>query len=109
MMESDTHHLISECKEMLEQMGKAMHRRQWQEAVGMAAAYATKVTTLKEHPDAPLAELMRLELMHRRTMRWLARQMQSVSHDIGYLEQGGHRLQQGREFLQAGYQQTAKG
>ncbi|MDX8407383.1 MAG: hypothetical protein R8L58_03245 [Mariprofundaceae bacterium] len=108
-MKNDARHLIGECKDMLEQMTKTMHRRQWHEAAGLAAAYAKRVAELKGHPDAPLAELMRLELIHRRTMRWLARQMQSASHDIESLEQGGHRLQQGRRLLQLGYQQAAKG
>ena len=101
--------LIGECNEMLEQMTKAMHRKQWHEAAALAEAYASRVAELKGYADAPLAKMRRLELIHRRTMRWMDRQMQSASHDIGQLERGEHRLQQGRELLQLGYQQAAKG
>ncbi len=100
---SGSHRMVAECRDRLDRMYAMMQRRRWQEAARMAGEYTACVAELKHCHDLPLDELLRLELMHRRALRWLSGQVQSMGHDLECLEEGGRRLQQKREFLERAY------
>jgi len=95
---------IARCKDKLAQLSHAMRRRRWAEAAELAESYAVEIVGLKARSDVPVAELMRLDLMHRRAMRWLSQQMLAISQDIESLDHGARQLHRNRDALSASYQ-----
>jgi len=81
---------ILSCRMMLDNLNKAVQHRQWEQATQIAKDYSQQLLQMDaiEHSPAVMAELVQLDIYHRRMMRLLACKMEAVSEDIQCLESG---------------------
>jgi len=82
--------LVLSCRAMLDDLNKAIQHRQWQKATQIAMDYAQRLRQVDAVNDDPaaMAELVQLDIYHRRTMRVLSSKMEAVNEDIHSLESG---------------------
>jgi len=82
--------LVLSCRAMLDDLNKAVRHRQWKQAAQIAVDYSQLLRQMDAADSAPdvTAELVQLDIYHRRTMRLLSNKMQAVNEDIQSLESG---------------------
>jgi len=80
---------ITVCRCLLNKLDKAIQHRKWSMVSQVTTDYSERIRLLGEvdHADSN-AELIQLEIRHRRCMRMLSRHMKAVAEDISSLEAG---------------------
>jgi len=99
--------LLTACRERLDDLNRAVKRKQWQQAAAIATDYASllaKLGTVDASP-AERGEMVQLDIRHRRCMRQLSRQMSLISEDIASLEAGKKAVQRSRDLTESIYRQ----
>ncbi len=83
-------------------MKRAIQRKQWRDAIEISHIYSTKIQVLTHASEleAPVAELERLSLLHRRSMRQMSNLMDAIKDDMASLESGVKRLRRSKQLLQ---------
>jgi len=81
---------VLSCRAMLDDLNKAVLQRQWQQAAQIAMEYSSLLRQMDvtENSRDMAAELVQLDIYHRRTMRLLSNKMKAVNEDIQSLEFG---------------------
>jgi len=99
--------LMTSCRTMLDDLNKAVQHRQWQQAAQIAMDYSQLLHQIDAFDSSPhvMAELVQLDIYHRRTMRQLSSQMRSVTEDIHSLESGQKAAQRSQALAEQIYTQ----
>ena len=100
-----TAELMLACRTRLDDLNRAFKQRKWLKGSQIAQAYSALLEQLLrlEKSDAEMAELMQLDIRHRRCMRMLSSQMTVVADDISRLQGGEQRVQHSRELAMSIY------
>jgi len=99
--------LLAVCRDRLEDLNAALGRGQWQQASVIAGDYSSLLGGMTDiDASAPvLTEMVQLEIMHRRCMRHLSRQMAVVAENIATLTAGKQAALRSREMAATIYRQ----
>jgi len=89
---------IAACRSLLDTLNVAIQHRRWSQVARIAVDYSERVRSLDVFEDEnSRAELIQLDIWHRRCMRILSLQMKIVAEDISSLEIGQKTLQYSRQ------------
>ncbi len=96
---------IVACRSLLDALNQAVQHRKWPLVSQIAADYSERVRQLDVGDDERAqAELIQLEIRHRRCMRTLSRHMEVVVENIASLEIGQKRLQHSQQMAEVIFQ-----
>jgi len=97
--------LVLSCRAMLNDLNKAVQHRQWEQTSQIAMNYSKLLRQVGEIENSPdvMAELVQLDIYHRRIMRLLSRKMEAVNEDIQSLESGQKSAQHSLEMAKTIY------
>jgi len=96
---------VAACRAKLDQVNKAVHRKQWQQAINLADEYSLLLKNIDaaEHSAGMHNELVQLDIYHRRTMRLFSSRIRAVHEDIQSLEAGQKAAQRSLAFAETIY------
>jgi len=90
--------LIAVCLARLDQLNQAIQQRQWKRSAQLAQDYSTLLGQIDQFAqnEHTTAELIQLDIRHRRCIRKLRAQMARVSEDLESLENGKKHIEHSR-------------